>query len=65
MSSYGYIVMILGFCVSGSTAAVHSGEWIEVHEFESHLKQFFCSIIFLMHIVAIVKVTDTELQDIN
>jgi len=26
MSSYGLDVMILGFCVSGSTAAVHSGD---------------------------------------
>jgi len=26
MSSYGLNVMILGFCVSGSTAVVHAGE---------------------------------------
>jgi len=26
MSSYGLIVMILGFCISGSTAAVHTGD---------------------------------------
>jgi len=26
MSSYGFIVMILGFYASGSTAAVHTGD---------------------------------------
>jgi len=26
MSSYGLIVMILGFCVGGGTAAVHTGD---------------------------------------
>jgi len=27
MSSYGLIVMVLGFCVSGSAATVHTGAW--------------------------------------
>ena len=35
MSSYGLNVMILGFCVSGSTAAVYTGDansspWVQV-----------------------------------
>jgi len=64
MSSYGLIVIILAFCVGGGTAAVHGlhpGDiWVEVCEFESHLKQFFCSIIFL-NAHCIVKVTNTEL----
>jgi len=47
--------MILGFCVSGSTAAVHTGKVA--------LKQKFFN-NFLMHIIT-VKVTNTELQDIN
>jgi len=48
MSSYGLIMMFLGACVSGSTAAVHAGDAGSSHEFESHLKQiFFRLIIFL------------------
>jgi len=59
MSSYGLIVMILAFCVGGVMELT-----LEMREFESHLKQIFCSIIFSnMH--CIVKVTNTELRDIN
>jgi len=64
MSSCGLIMMVSGFCISGSTAAVQTGDMGSRHGFESHLKQFFCLIIFLTHII-IVKVTSTELQDMN
>jgi len=41
MSSYGHIVMILGFCVSGSTAAVHTGD-----AGSNSLEANFCSAFF-------------------
>jgi len=59
VSSYGLIVMILGFCVSGSTAAVHTGD-----AGSSPTKQFF-SFNNFFNVHNIVKVTNTELQDIN
>jgi len=42
MSSYGLIMMVLGVCVSGNTAAaVHNGDAGSSRWFESHLKQIF------------------------
>jgi len=43
-------MMVLGFCVSGSTAAVHTGDASSSHGFKSHLMHFFSFNNFLMHI---------------
>jgi len=64
MSSYGHIVTILVFCVGGSTAAIH-----RVYTGDARVRIpletiFFRSIIF-SNAHCIVKVTNTELQDIN
>jgi len=65
MSSYGLIVMALGCCVSGSTAAVYTEDvgsslsaWVQVP-----LEAFFCSKVFNTHYI--VEVTNIEFQDIN
>jgi len=64
MSSYGLIVMALGCCVSGSTAAVHTADvsssvWVGVP-----LEAIFSfNSFFNAHYV--VNVTNTELRDIN
>jgi len=41
MPSYGLIITVLGVCVSGSTAAVHTGDAGSSRRFEPHLKLFF------------------------
>jgi len=56
MSSYGLIVMILGFCVSGCTAAVHTGD-------AGSSPIIFSFKNFNAHII--VKVTVSELRDID
>jgi len=65
MSSYGLIVMVLGCCVSGSTAAVHIGDVGLSPQVGVPLEAIlFCLIVFFnMHYI--VKVTNTELQDIT
>jgi len=64
MSSYGLIMMVLGVCISGTTAAVHTGDVGSSHGFGPHLKQFFSFNNFLnTHCIG--KVTNTELRDIN
>jgi len=67
MSNYGLIIMILAFCVSGGTAAIHglhtgdagwsSRVWVP-------LETIFLFNNFL-NAHCIVKVTNTELWDIN
>jgi len=51
MSRTGLIMTVLGVCVSGSIADVHTGDVSSSHGFKSHLKQFFRSIIVLTHII--------------
>jgi len=63
MSSYGLIVMVLAFCVGGGMAALH-----RVHTGDARV-QVPLEINFLfnnfLNVHCIVKVINTELQDIN
>jgi len=52
--------LILAFCVSGSTAAIHSED-----ASSTQAKKFLFNNYFLAPVHYIVKVTNTELQDIN
>jgi len=42
-------MMVLGVCVSGSTAAVRNNDAGSSHRFESRLKQDFTQYVFSMH----------------
>jgi len=46
MSSYGLIIMILGFCVSGSTAAVNTADagklWVGVPLKQKNFHSIIC-----------------------
>jgi len=56
--------MILGCCVSGNTTAVHTEDVGSSQQVRVPLEaNFFCSIVFNVHYI--VKVTNTELRDIN
>jgi len=58
MFSYGLNVIILGFCESGSTVAIHSGDMGSNPTWSNFFVQYF-------NTRCIAKVTNTELRDIN
>jgi len=57
--------MILAFCVSGSTAAVHTGDSGSSPRVQVTLEAIFLFNSFLMCISYTVKVANTKLWDIN
>jgi len=68
MSSYGLIVLILGFCVGGCTAAVHrlhTGDAGSSLRVQVTLEANFFSFNNFLNVHYIVKMTNTELQDVN
>jgi len=60
MSSYGFIVMVLGCSVSGSTAAVHTGDASSSLRVQVPLEAIFFHLIVFKTLI-VVNVTNTEL----
>jgi len=63
MSSYGHVVMILGFLASGSMGAAHWRCGLKCVGLSPTLSNFLFNNFLNAH--CIVKMINTELQDIN